>query len=907
MSELSASQERFSALVNATSDVIYSMSPDWEIMHELDGRGFLSSTFEPTTGWREKNVHPLDMEMVNQTIERAIATKRIFELEHRVVREDGSTGWTFSRAVPILNEKGEIVEWFGTASDISLRKQTEQDLKVAKEEAEHQKRMYEAITSSTPDLVYVFGLDYRFTYANQALLDMWGKDWDSAIGNNLLENGYEPWHAEMHEREIDQIVITKKSVRGEVGFPHAILGKRVYDYILNPVINSNGDVVAIAGITRDVTDRKSEELEKLRLSDELAALNEEAAATNEELTATNEEMLAAKGLLDNALEKLILSETKLRYLISNAPVAIALLTGRGMIIDTANQKILEIWGKKANVIGKPLIEALPELIGQPFLQLLDEVFTTGVPYIGNEATTTLEGRQLYINFVYQPMLNEEGEVDSILVTATDVTEVVISRHKIEEAEIALRLAIEAANFGTWRIHSETREFITSNRLKEIFGFYPSDDITIGDAIAQITPDFRDHVTQKLENAITAGGNYDLTYSIIGFHDQVLRWVRAVGNLKQDPFGEFSAFTGVVMEITESYIATKKVERAEESLRMAIDAAELGSYSISVKDRIFMASPKLKEFFGFLPDDEVPHEVAIGQIHKDYRQTVGDAIEASITKGVRFDMEYPVVGFRDGKIRWLRGIGTVQQQNNGESYFTGVLHEITERKVDEMRKNDFIGMVSHELKTPLTSLNGYLQLMERKALKADDEFFLNSIDKALKQVKKMGSMINGFLTISRLESGKIVLDKTSFDLHELISETVEEMRNLESSHPITYDGHCEVKLIADKDKIGSVLSNLLSNAVKYSPSGSAIHVTCEVIGAGEIAKVSISDKGMGIKAADLENIFERYYRVQENINISGFGIGLYLSAEIIRRHNGRIWVESQLGSGSTFYFELGLSA
>jgi PAS domain S-box-containing protein len=896
MSELSASDERFRALVSATSEVIYHMSPDWEIMHELDGRGFLKSTDAPTTGWRERNVHPSDLEMVNAAIDRAIRTKSMFALEHRVLRADGSTGWAVSRAVPIFDADGEITEWFGAASDISLQKE-------ALERAEELQRMYETITSNTPDLIYVFSLDYTFSYANKALLSMWGKTWDAAVGKGLRENGYEEWHAAMHEREIDSIVATGQPVRGEVSFPHAELGTRIYDYILTPVFDSSGKVTAVSGTTRDVTERRAQELEKLKLSDDLTALNEEAEATNEELMSTNEELIAAQALLGNALEKLTRSETKLRYLISNAPVAIALLVGRGMIIDTANAKILEIWGKNASVIGKPLIEGLPELVGQPFPQILDEVFTSGIPYVGNEANVILEGREWYINFIYQPMMGEDGEIDSILVTATDVSELVASRHKVEEAEIALRLAIEAANFGTWWIHSETREFVTSDRLKELFGFYPQEPISIADAIGQIDPEYQQYVTEKLEMAITGSGNYDVTYPVIGFHDKVVRWLRAVGNLKADPSGNFSTFTGVVMDITESYLSAKKVQQAEESLRMAIDAAELGSYYINVKDRIFVASAKLKEFFGFLPEDEVPYEAAIGQIHEDYRQQAADLVEAAITTGVRFDMEYPVVGHRDGKIRWVRGIGTVQQQANGDSYFTGVLHEITERKLDEMRKNDFIGMVSHELKTPLTSLSGYLQLMERHAKKAEDRFLLNALDTATRQVKKMSGMINGFLNISRLESGKIVLDKTSFDLRKLILDTVEEVRHIESAHGITFEDCGEVQLLADRDKIGNVLSNLLSNAVKYSPSGTLVTVNCEAL--SSVVRVSVTDQGMGIKTGDLEKIFERYYRVEANNNISGFGIGLYLSAEIIHRHGGKIWVESELGSGSTFFFELPL--
>jgi PAS domain S-box-containing protein len=142
------------------------------------------------------------------------------------------------------------------AADIIERNQTSEALMIARDESEKTKRLYEAITGSTPDLIYVFDLNYRFTYANEALLKMWGLSWDESIGKGLLEIGYEPWHAEMHEREIDEVVSTKKTIRGEVSFPHATLGRRTYDYIFVPVFNAAGEVEAVAGTTRDITDLK---------------------------------------------------------------------------------------------------------------------------------------------------------------------------------------------------------------------------------------------------------------------------------------------------------------------------------------------------------------------------------------------------------------------------------------------------------------------------------------------------------------------------------------------------------------------------------------------------------------------------------------------------------------------------
>ncbi|TDO20795.1 PAS domain-containing sensor histidine kinase [Pedobacter duraquae] len=778
------SEDRFQALINASSDVVYSLSADWSVMRELDGRGFLKDALEPTTDWQTDNIFPDDLEKVRKAIADAIREKKIFQLEHRVLRADRTPGWTFSRAVPILDKQGNIIEWFGTASDITEHKNAEEALRMARVFSDQQKRVYETITSATPDLMYVFDLDYRFTYANGALLSMWGKTWETAVGKSLLENGYEPWHAEMHEREIDLIVKTKQPVRGEVSFPHAILGRRVYDYILTPVLNDEGEVEAVAGTTRDVTDRKQWEESLARSSEKLQAINEEMAATNEEQAASNEE-----------------------------------LTSTNEELALVNQKLIE------------------------------------------------------------------------------------AQAKIEESQIALRLAISAANFGTWYIHSATREFITDSRLKELFGYFPHEALSIEQALAQITDDYRGYVSTKLENAIYNNGDYDVTYPVIGLHDNKLRWLRAIGNLKADPSGAFSAFTGVVMEITEQFLAAKQVEQAEESLRMAIDAAGLGTFFINAADRIFVASPKLKEFFGFLPDEEVPYDAAINQIHPDYRKRAADMVEAAFTEGKQFDMEYPVIGFHDGTIRWVRGMGTMQHYD-GKDYFTGVLHEITERKQDEMRKNDFIGMVSHELKTPLTSLKAIVQVANAKLKNNGDQFLAEAMTKADAQIKRMTAMINGFLDISRLESGKIIIVKKVFDVEELAREIIEEMKLSVQSHDIRLvESGKLVEVYADRDKVNSVISNLISNAVKYSAPLTTIRIAC-TINQYEVL-VSVRDEGIGIAPQDVRKIFDRYYRV-ENGNtgtISGFGIGLYLSAEIVQHHGGKIWVDSEQGKGSTFYFSL----
>ncbi|RYY49398.1 MAG: PAS domain-containing sensor histidine kinase [Chitinophagaceae bacterium] len=251
---LSKQLQQLTSITMANADVAYKMTPDWTHLLELTSSGFLAPTEAPDAGWMERYLLPEDRPMVALEIARAIAEKRMYELEHRVRTLDGKEGWALSRAIPVLDADGNIEEWLGLAINITARKQAEHNLLQAKEDAETQKRQYETITGNTPDLVYVFDLDANFSYANTALLNMWGRTKENSFGKSLLEVGYEPWHAEMHIAEINHIKKTKETVRGEVAFPHATLGKRVYDYILVPVLDAHGEVKAIAGTTRDITE-----------------------------------------------------------------------------------------------------------------------------------------------------------------------------------------------------------------------------------------------------------------------------------------------------------------------------------------------------------------------------------------------------------------------------------------------------------------------------------------------------------------------------------------------------------------------------------------------------------------------------------------------------------------------------
>jgi two-component system sensor histidine kinase VicK len=216
--------------------------------------------------------------------------------------------------------------------------------------------------------------------------------------------------------------------------------------------------------------------------------------------------------------------------------------------------------------------------------------------------------------------------------------------------------------------------------------------------------------------------------------------------------------------------------------------------------------------------------------------------------------------KEGEYRWLLADGSARWHKDGSfAGFVSVSIDITEQKESEQRKNDFISMVSHELKTPLTSMKSYIQVMQGKAKKAGDELTSAMLDKANKQVSRMTTLINGFLNVSRLESAQIYIEPKQFDLAELIKETEEDTLAHVSSHQVIFAPVEKTMVYADRDKIAQVIQNLIDNAVKYSPQGSKINLTC--VTRKDEAIVSVTDDGMGISKADLPKLFERYYRAK----------------------------------------------
>lgn len=220
----------------------------------------------------------------------------------------------------------------------------------------------------------------------------------------------------------------------------------------------------------------------------------------------------------------------------------------------------------------------------------------------------------------------------------------------------------------------------------------------------------------------------------------------------------------------------------------------------------------------------------------------------------------------------------------------------------LKKDEFIALASHELKTPLTSIKGYLQILSRST--RDKEMSDLFVNKALIQVGKLESLVSDLLNVSKIEAGKLQFDIEVLDMRQLVLESIENFSYTSRSHKIILDDIKSPLIIeGDKQRLEQVIINLLSNAVKYSPKSNQVEVFLSSDEENTI--VSVKDTGLGLSSENQKNIFTRFYRAEGVNNISGLGLGLYLTKEIIERHQGKIMVESELGQGAKFTFTLPL--
>ncbi len=349
-----------------------------------------------------------------------------------------------------------------------------------------------------------------------------------------------------------------------------------------------------------------------------------------------------------------------------------------------------------------------------------------------------------------------------------------------------------------------------------------------------------------------------------------------------------------------------MKESEERLRLALEAGQIGVWDWNIQTNTILWSDRVYGFYGTNRTEfEVTYENFRKYIFPDDKEAVDAAIQNAVAGTVEYNIVYRILTVKS-EVRWITSRAVVFRDVKGNPLrMLGATSDITEQKKLEQDKNDFVSIATHELKTPVTSLKAYAEVLQKMFAKEGDRPSASHLGKMNAQLDKLATLVNSLLDSIKIDTGNLYMQDELFAFDALVKEIVEEMQRTTDKHTISVTGKTTRKVCADRDRVGQVLTNLLSNAIKYSPHGNKVDV--ELRASAKEVTVRVADWGVGIENKKLPFVFERFYRGFESkeITFPGLGLGLYISSEIIKREGGRIWAESEVGKGSTFCFSLPL--
>lgn len=364
--------------------------------------------------------------------------------------------------------------------------------------------------------------------------------------------------------------------------------------------------------------------------------------------------------------------------------------------------------------------------------------------------------------------------------------------------------------------------------------------------------------------------------------------------------KFEEIVLTVRDRTDKRNYENELLKSKEVLSRLIDANVIGMTVADLDGELIETNDQFLEMIGYTPQEFIDNGLSWEKITPEqYREIDQQKIIELKEKGYMniFEKEYI---HKDGHRIALAVAGVMI---NAEQVLCLML-DLTPQKQLQQKKDEFISVASHELKTPMTVIKGYLQLLSKKLEKSEVDYsdFLSIIDF---QLNKMNTLVNELHDMSKIESNKLRVHLEEFNLNELIVNSIREVSPFIESHEIIFiEKRKDIRIDGDIIRLEQVLINLLTNAIKYSPDGGKIEVTIDTDSANAI--VSVRDFGIGIADNNLKNIFTKFFQVEEKLDLKeGLGLGLYISSEIIKQHKGTISVESKQNEGSTFVITLPL--
>ena len=651
-------------------------------------------------------------------------------------------------------------------------------------------------------------------------------------------------------------------------------------------------------------------------NEELQASNEELETSNEELQATNEELNVAYNNLREAsvrIEQETLktkkSENNLKSLLDNTQQGFMLVNKDYRIVlfnACAYQLFKDIFQVNISV-DTHYIDILPGEYLADFKSHFSKALM-GKQTDGELKITDRKGDSRFLSINYTPVeSSSNSEIDMVTISLIDITDerryelkLKQSHRQAEQEKQRWEKIFEDSPEPMAILSGET--YTISYFNKSFKALFPKRKIE-GRNVLKILTDrkqynFLDYMNEARRNNKAVKQKevkVDLKYVGVRYFDLTYTPIRGTNSIPNI----------ILHAVDVTHLVKKRVKQEQEKQFMKL-------ISDNIPEHVWVLSPEAKvkfvnesglKFFGVRNIRSI--NTLIKHIHEDERGKFKQQLQQALKSKSEFNMEYRVMA-KNGDYHWhLLQVRPMLDPEGELLRLVASSTDIDDRKRTEKRKDEFIGVASHELKTPLTSVKGYMQLLQEKLKNSDDAMISTYLTRAVQSIVKLEKFVSDLLDATRIQNGKLTIEPTVFDLTEKINSLIEELQPTIKTHRLHMETSRKSMVRADEDRIEQVLINLISNAVKFSPEADEIIIN--INHKIDSVEVSIQDFGIGISSKQLESIFQRFYRIKDHSRkIAGLGIGLNISKEIIELHQGQIWAESNPGAGSIFYFSLPLN-
>lgn len=734
---------------------------------------------------------------------------------------------------------------------------------VARKKVEESEERFRSFVESAPFPIGVYiGKEMRIQLVNQAILDVWGKG-QHVTGQKYAEVLPELEGSGIYE-QLDNVFTTgipfhayyqqvKLMINNELK-PH------YFNYSFTPLFDITGTVYGVMNTAAEVTD-----------------------------------LVIAK-------QKVEESEKRFRNVADSAPVLIWMADSSKLrtFFNTAWLQFTNCTMEQE--MGNSWSNGIHPEDAERCLSYYTAAFDKREEFYMEYRLKRYDGQYRWISEKGVPRFTSDGIFEGYIGACMDIHEKAIYEKKLKEDEERLNIIINASELGTWELNVKSKEVYYSDRYLQILGYSERVDLTHQQILSHLHLDDLPARDAAFKKALGTGMlHYE---SRIIWNDKSLHWIEGKGKVFYDENNEPEKLIGTVRDITEEKYFQQELLDREQKFRLLADSMPEFVWTGDAKGNLNYFNQSVYKYSGLSPE-QLNKDKWIQIVHPEDRDENINRWNYAVSTGTDFLFEHRFRRY-DGEYRWQLSRATPQKDSAGNiQMWVGTSTDIQEIKELDHQKDLFISIASHELKTPVTSIKGYVQLLLARYSENADPFLKTSLLTVDKQIVTLTRLISDLLDLSKIKSGNLFLNKEHFQVTLLIEEIIDEIAHINPDYNFVFSGEKEIIVHADRERIGQVLRNLLTNAIKYSPVLRTVKIECTTTATSSI--ISVADSGIGISRNDQQKIFERFYRVEgkNEKTFPGFGIGLFICAEIINRHSGTIGVTSEPGKGSVFYFSLPL--